>query len=164
MMIDGTESAASVAHNALDNAIADENHAAVAALENATASVIEDAELRVQAAQEMAQRVTDAALNTELGRQITATNERVTECVMQGEQLRTDVRSLTETLQSVTERLSTLTGLTVAAVLPETQLAPATSSETTTEEQVQAILPEEVADSLAVVESPVPQKRTRMFR
>lgn len=100
--------------------------ATVAVIENVEATaerLVENAELRVEAAQAVAQQITDAALQTEIGRQVSTIREDVTAWRAEQENQATRLMSLEQSLTEAQTRLTELNSV-LANLSPLTQPPP----------------------------------------
>lgn len=126
------------------------------------AAALAEAQAAQAAAEATAQALTDAALSTELGRQITSTNERLSSCLTQLETLTHQSRTEQEQL---TLRLAALEARpTVGISIPPASTDPAVIPAEPTLEVPAAILPGSVvADGPEALENgpPTPNKSKR---
>lgn len=151
--------AASVAADAVRSA------EAVAVAENAevVAAVIEGAQQRVEAAEQMAQQITQAALETELGRQIAENNRRISEWLDgEGRALRNQVETLQAEMSALRETVAATATLALTSA-DTPQSTPPVSEQPIAEavETVTEILPETVTSQPAesTHAEPAPKRR-----
>lgn len=163
MTIENSETAANVAHVAVEQAVIAGVAEGAGEASEMNQALLDNAQARVDEAEAMAQRVTDAALQTEIGRLTAANNQRIDECAAQNASLQAEVQSLQARMEQLSEKISSLASLLVGMNLSTTAkplLTPDPSAEPIAE-ALETTLPAEVS---AVVESPVlVEKRNRRY-
>lgn len=132
------------------------------------AAVVEGAAAQIEEAQQVAEDVIRASMETHLGQEIARTNERFTQWLDgEGRTLVANVASLQSQMAELMQQVAATAAVAVSALETSPQLIPPVSEAPLTEtvEAVTEILPEAIAPEPAPVESTpnAPRRKVRVF-